>query len=146
MGIGTILIGIALFVVVVVLIGLPLLERKRDAVEPPSPREVLELEHQGTVRAIRELDLDFRTSKLDEQDYKTMRAAQVQRGAQILRELDAQATSDDIDADIEKQVAALRNVATVCPSCGQPVKKGDRFCANCAYALTIETDKSTKQA
>ena len=143
MGIGTIFIGIALFVVVVVLIIIPLLEQRQPAVRPPSPREVLEAEREATVRAIRELDLDYRTAKLADEDYKALRAAQVQRGAQILRELDALKNDDDsagdgdIDAEIEAQVARLRRAPIVCAACGALIKPGDRFCAHCGHPLAI---------
>jgi hypothetical protein len=142
MGIGTLIIGFALLIVVVLLIALPLLDQRRPAVEPPSPREALEAERETTVRAIRELDFDYRTAKLSEQDYKTLRAAQVQRGAHILRELDALKGSDaavdggeDVDAQIEAQVAALRKGAPACPSCGKPISAGARFCPHCGHAL-----------
>ena len=45
-------------------------------------------ERAAVVRTIRELDLDYRTGKLNEADYKGLREAQVQRGADTLRELD----------------------------------------------------------
>jgi rRNA maturation endonuclease Nob1 len=118
-----------------VLIAIPLLEQRRPAIEAPSPREVLEAEREATVRAIRELDLDFRTAKLTDEDYRLLRAAQVQRGAQILRELDALKDGSDIDAEIEAQVARLRRAPAVCACCGAPFKAGDRFCANCGHPL-----------
>jgi hypothetical protein len=146
MGIGTILIGLALLIVVVTLIALPLLDQRRPAIEPPSPREALEAEREATVRAIRELDFDYRTHKLSDDDYKTLRATQVQRGAEILRELDAlnaqaldgepvSGAADGIDAEIEAQVAALRHGGVTCSSCGTVAKSGDRFCARCGTAL-----------
>jgi hypothetical protein len=148
MGIGTILVGAALLVVVVILIALPLLEQRRPAVGPDSPRRELELEHAAIVRAIRELDLDFRTGKITAEDYAVLRTAQVQRGAQVLRELDAvpviESADDtdadaDIDAEIEAQIALLRKdvPATVfsCPTCGTAFHMGDRFCAHCGHAL-----------
>ena len=138
MGIGTILIGFALLIIVVTLIVLPLLDARRPAVELPSPREALQAEHAVTVRAIRELDLDYRTHKLAEEDYKRLRADQVQRGAQVLRELDAlqpDSAADDIDVDIEAQVAVLRAGNATCPACGATTKAGDRFCARCGAPL-----------
>jgi hypothetical protein len=153
MGIGTLLIGLALLIVVVTLIVLPLLVQQRPAVEPPSPRETLEAERAAVVRAIRELDFDYRTHKLAEEDYKTLRAAQVQYGAQLLRELDALKAATgagdnrvkaDVDAEIEAQVAALRRGGATCPSCSAAVQPDDRFCPRCGSALQ-ETDKKDER-
>ena len=131
MGIGTILIGLALLIIVVVVIISPLLEQRRPAITPPAPREALEVEHEATLRAIREIDLDYRTHKLNEEDYKALRTQQVAHGAQILREIDTLKSEQDIDAEIESQVAALREAQGTCPACGKPVKEGDHFCAYC---------------
>lgn len=131
MGIGTILIGLALLIIVAVVIISPLLEQRRPAITPPAPREALEVEHEAILRAIREIDLDYRTHKLNEEDYKTLRAKQVAHGAQILREIDALKSEQDIDSEIESQVAALREAQETCPACGKPIHEGDRFCAHC---------------
>ena len=140
MGIGTILIGFALLIIVGVVIVAPLLEQRRPAVTPPTPREALELERESTLRAIREIDLDYRTHKLNEEDYKALRAQQVAHGAQVLRELDTLKGEQGIDAEIESQVAALRRAGDVCSACGNPVKEGDRFCAHCGASLRAEED------
>jgi len=144
MGIGTILIGLALLTVIIALVISPLLEPRRPAVEPPNLRESLQAEREGVIRAIRELDLDFRTRKLNDDDYKTLREAQVQRGAAVLRELDQLEASDDIDAQIEDRIAHIRREAAECPSCGMAVRSSDRFCANCGYRFEGE-DATSKQ-
>ncbi len=138
MGIGTILIGLALFIIVVLLIVLPLLEQRSPAVEPLSRRWLLQAERDSTIRNIRELDLDYRTRKLNEDDYKVLREAQVQRGAQILRELDALVESDSVDAAIEAEVLALRDSPESCPRCGTLAKLGDQFCAHCGQPLRAD--------
>jgi DNA repair exonuclease SbcCD ATPase subunit len=135
MGIGTILTGLALLIIVVVVVISPLLEQRRPAVTPASPREALEEEHETTLRAIREIDLDYRTHKLNEEDYKTLRVKQVARGAQILREMDALKGELEIDAEIEAQVAAIREAQGRCPACGRPVKEDDHFCAHCGAQI-----------
>lgn len=145
MGIGTILIGLALLTVITVLIISPILEPYRPALESPSRRQELEVERETIIRSIRELDLDFRTHKLNEDDYKSLREAQVQHGAALLRELDqlaADDTDDNIDAQIESKVAALRSQVPTCPSCTVPLRKGDRFCANCGCSID-NSEKNT---
>lgn len=138
MGIGTILIGVALLIVIVLLIAIPLMEPRSPAVEPLSQRQTLEAERDATIRSIRELDLDYRTKKLNEDDYKLLRETQVQRGAQLLRELDALVDHDDIDAEIEAQVLALKDAPALCPNCASPIDAADQFCAHCGQSLIPE--------
>ena len=175
MGIGTILIGAALFIIVALYTASPLFETRRPAIAPLNHQQTLELERAAIVRTIRELDLDYRTGKLNEADYKGLREAQVQRGAETLRELDeisrntevntevnTEATADaeaqmqakidavaeaeseaQMTAQIEARIAELRRTASVCKSCGKPLRDGDRFCASCG-ALTSPILNSKK--
>lgn len=145
MGTGTILVGLALFIVISVLVITPLLEARRPAVEPPSNRQLLEEEHKNSVRTIRELDLDYRTHKLNDGDYRTLRAAQVQRGAQVLRELDELTGADDTDQEIEDHISTLLVAGPVCPECHSPVHSDDRFCAHCGFRFVSKAPTSQPQ-
>lgn len=166
-GIGTLLIGLALLAVVVVLAMMPLLEPKTPLARPASQRDALEAERAAIVRSIRDLDFDYRTHKLNEADYQALRLGLVQRGAEVLRELDAldkaapasaqpvaQDADDDaattdatLDTEIEAAVARLKQGAVsvaartgaVCPACGRPVLPNDRFCATCGQSLRPRT-------
>ena len=147
MALGTLLFGLALFILVVLVVSWPLFGRNRPAVRPMSRRDALEHERQSIVREIRELDFDYRTGKINAEDYKQLREAHLARGALILRELAAlehDALSDPEQA-IEAQVARLRTVSasdgksqaapSACPQCGQPVRQGDKFCPQCGAQL-----------
>lgn len=153
MSLGTLLLGLALLIIVATVIGLPLLIRKSPFLKPLSRQDILARERRDVVRAIRELDFDFRTGKIGEEDYKRLRAAQVQRGADILRELDALAQPDrrDVDEEIEAYIARLRMIGTAptvrrssahdgltCPNCHHVVGAGDKFCPQCGYRLGAE--------
>ncbi len=109
---------------------------------PPSPRQALEEERRVIVRAIRDLDFDYRTGKLNEADYRALRAAQVRTrrrgvapagclfagtrnpGEGFLSGLGA---GDPVDAEIEASVTAAKRARTgagqvrataACPACG----------------------------
>ncbi|BCX05551.1 MAG: hypothetical protein KatS3mg053_3489 [Candidatus Roseilinea sp.] len=152
MPLGTILLGLALLIIVVVVVALPLLDRKTPAVQPPSQREALEQERRAVIRAIRELDFDHRTGKIGDEDYRQLREAHVARGAQILRELAALDEAEhDIDAEIEAQIARFRKVGRsdghlagvmsgkiICPSCGHTAGANDKFCPQCGQRLEIQ--------
>jgi hypothetical protein len=106
-------------------------------------------------RAIRELDFDYQTNKVSDEDYDGQRHALVAQGVEVLQQLDALPVLDESpDADpIEAAVAALRvgaaapgaaveaGQAGFCGQCGAPVYAGDRFCGACGAALT-STSKS----
>jgi hypothetical protein len=103
---GTLLLALALLIVVGLLVAVPLLDKPAPAIEPPAAREQLEAERLAVIRAIRELDFDFKTGKLNDDDYKQLREAEVKRGAEILRALDQhKADAHAIDAAIEAAVA-----------------------------------------
>jgi rubrerythrin len=136
---GTYLLALALVLVLGLVIALPLFDRKRPAVKPPSRRESLERERQDIIRAIRELDFDHRTGKINDEDYKIIRDSHVQRGAQVLRDLNA-LEEVDIDEVIETKVAALRKTRDEaednhCPKCNALVSEADKFCPQCGHAL-----------
>ncbi len=152
-GIGTLLIGLALLTVVVVLAMMPLLEPKTPLAQPASRRDALEAERAAIVRSIRDLDFDYRTHKLNEEDYHAMRQALVQRGAEVLRELDAlerlepparsnhaadgagaDGVRDDdaaADAEIEAAVARLRQGASSPAAPADGVRRAGAVCPAC---------------
>ncbi len=138
--IGTILLALALLLLFGLVIALPLFDRKRPAVKPMSQRDALQQERQDIVRAIREMDFDHRTNKINDEEYKRVRGEHVQRGAAVLRELSA-LDEADIDAEIESKIAALRAAskagdALLCPKCHSAISASDQFCSQCGHALT----------
>jgi hypothetical protein len=104
-----------------------------------SRRDALQQERENIVRAIRELDFDHRTGKIDDEDYKRVREEHVQQGAAVLREISA-LDEKDADAEIEAKVAALRSTPLTsetahCPKCHAAVSARDKFCPQCGHAL-----------
>jgi hypothetical protein len=101
---------------------------------------------------IRDLDFDYKTNKLTDEDYAAQRYALVARGVDLLKRLDdlpAVSASSDNDA-IEAAIASVRGGgspvelagaggskarAAFCPQCGQAVQPGDRFCSVCGARL-----------
>ncbi len=90
--------------------------------------ERLFVEREAMYAAIRDLDFDFETGKLTDEDYRQQRAAWVDRGVDILKALDTlhqraaepgapvavervtPAGDDDLDAQIEAAVASRRRM------------------------------------
>lgn len=156
--------GIAVFV------GLylyaPFLERRaRRVTEEEHELSTLLAERERTLSALQELDFDYRLGKVPEEDYPTQRASLLQRGAEILRQLDVltpQTSQNDSDARLERDIASRRRKtaagsmtdddiesliakrragrttksAGFCPKCGKAVMTSDKFCPSCGKALS----------
>lgn len=95
-------------------------------------------------QAIRDLDFDRETGKLTAEDHRLMRARLTAEGVAVLQELDrllALASPEDLEAQIEREVAALRarrgreQGQRMCPECGQAVPENARFCVACGAML-----------
>ncbi len=91
--------------------------------------------------ALRDVEYDFHAGKLDEADYRALRA---QASAEALAALDEEASDEDTRAgaagrqELEAEIAALRasiREGAVCPHCAHPNPRGSRFCGECGAAL-----------
>jgi len=106
--------------------------------------ERLLLQKEMLYGAIRDLDFDFQTGKVDQKDYAELRQQLEREAVQILRQLDAADPLVALDHEIEHQVFALRrhSASTGCGSsrescfgCGTPLENGENFCPCCGQVL-----------
>ncbi len=119
MDIGSIFLILALFVLVALFISRPFFERE-SAVSVGYNLELNEQEHELSallaerdrlLNALQELDFDHALGKIPDEDYPSQRALLLQRGAEVLRQLDTYQegiSSDDVEARIEAAIAARR--------------------------------------
>lgn len=102
--------------------------------------------------ALRDVEYDFHAGKLDEEDYRTLKA---QVAAEALEALEAEAqevsrsttqgasqapASDAAMAAVEAEIAEMRRSireGAICTQCGHPNPRGSRFCAECGTALAV---------
>ena len=121
--------------------------------EVESRKAALESEYRAALEAIRDLDFDFQTGKVLEQDYGPLREKYAAQGAALLQELDQMGGAAEPAArarrkqrraaisasgDIEAMIQSRRKRASLgqtCPACGQPCSPEDRFCGKCGAAL-----------
>ncbi|HEB12850.1 MAG TPA: zinc ribbon domain-containing protein [Actinobacteria bacterium] len=73
--------------------------------------------------AIKELEFDYNTGKLSNDDYNDLREKYATQAAEVLKEI------DDLEAGGKSDKG--RKSKTACPECGFKIKKGDRFCQSC---------------
>lgn len=139
----------------------PFFERRRvRAAENSHELSFLLAERERLLTALQELDFDQTLGKIPAEDYPAQRAELLQKGAEVLRRLDAltpgtagqaggkvprpgsapKPTAPLSDDDLEDLLAKRRNgrkdkTAGFCPKCGKPVLQSDVFCPSCGSTL-----------
>ncbi len=134
----TVLFAVLLTVGAVALIFHPLLTGASAPLEA-SAEDLTDAQHRKRMAllALRDVEYDFHAGKLDETDYRALKA---QASAEALSALDdeAQGAMASGRPDVEAEIAALRATlreGTVCPHCAHPNPRGSRFCGECGAAL-----------
>ena len=109
-----------------------------------SPAEPTEDEHLQELRsrrdaiysAIEELELDFKSGTLAEEDYRDLETSYTREANSLLKDIDALEKATAVEDEIERQVRQARQApALLCPRCGARYLKGDRFCSRCGASL-----------
>src|SRR5512143_1598448 len=105
---------------VLILVGMylyaPFMERRaRRVTEEEHELSALMAERDRVINSLQELDFDFKLGKVPEEDYPAQRASLLQKGADILRQIDALAPASlygsngqNTEARLEKAIAARR--------------------------------------
>ena len=102
------------------LVGAPFMHRHRPCREEDTsafPRAGLLQQKDTLYTAIRDLEFDFQTGKVDQKDYAELRQQLEWEAVQILRLLDASDPGAVLDAALEQHIARLRQR----PTAGHPV-------------------------
>ncbi len=113
--------SLAVLVLVGIYLYAPFMERRaRRVTEEEHELSALMAERDRVINSLQELDFDFKLGKIPEEDYPTQRASLLQKGADILRKIDALApspygrsTGQDTETRLEKAIAARRADASV---------------------------------
>jgi len=165
MDIGALFLLLALLILISLYVARPLMERQPGVIREDRTRSTLLAERERLLTALQELDFDNTLGKVPAEEYPAQRAILLQRGAAILRQIDAlqdasaggaerhlevavatprlepKASSHPADADdIEDLVAKRRSSrqdkgAGFCPKCGKPILQSDAFCPSCGKPL-----------
>lgn len=160
MDIGSIFLILALVILVVVYISLPFRRRKSISIsQEEHDISVLLAERDRILNALMELDFDYDLQKIPEEIYPLQRKSLMERGADVLRQLDgfydhssgeasdrleatvaarradAKKISADKDDPIEAMIAARKvsskKGSSMCHNCGTKIQTNDRFCTSC---------------
>lgn len=105
--------SLAVLILVGIYLYAPFMERRaRRVTEEEHELSALMAERDRVINSLQELDFDFKLGKIPEDDYPTQRTNLLQKGAEILKKIDALApqlvSTQDTEARLEKAIAARR--------------------------------------
>src|SRR5215208_7710944 len=90
MQITAIFFTLAILILVAIYLYAPFIEQRAHRVtEEEHELSALMAERDRVINSLQELDFDFNLGKIPEEEYPTQRASLLQRGANILREIDS---------------------------------------------------------
>jgi hypothetical protein len=162
MEIPSIFIGLAMFAAALVYVSLPFRQKQlTQATSSVAPRQQ-QGQGEAILSALRDLDFDFKTGKISEEDYTPLRTHLV---AEVAQYIEAEEKRDkQLETLIQTRRAAKKEDATCrhcgasmkadqrfcskcgsaagsesCPSCGKTIQAGDLFCASCGLEVRLET-------
>lgn len=95
---------------------------------------------EAAVEALREIEFEYRTGKLEEEDYRELReryaAAAVRARREEAAESERAAPEATSEAASETAASGRRDETDrSCPSCASPARPGARYCARCGEPL-----------
>jgi zinc-ribbon domain len=110
--------SLAILILVGIYLYAPFTERRaRRVTEEEHELSALMAERDRVINSLQELDFDFKLGKIPEDDYPTQRASLLQKGADILRKIDAltlaspnrrEGKEEETEERLEKAIAARR--------------------------------------
>lgn len=142
---GLLLSAILLTTAVVLFVLHPLIQGRSAAMgrEEDEPTEA-ESRSRVTLLALRDVEYDYVSGKLDDEDYARLRKELSVEALDALeareRELEEPAAGEEDGlAELEREIARTREglrKGAFCGGCGHPNESGSRFCAHCGAPLT----------
>lgn len=122
-----------LVLAVLAAIGYPVLKKGSVAAEGPDEgdeRHKLLSAKEAAFVAIKDLDYDYRTGKIDEEDYRELKAKYESEAAATLRRLDGVAAGEPA-----RKAAKSGSAGRFCTACGAKADAADHFCRSCGNPL-----------
>jgi len=98
----------------------------------------VEARRRVTLLALRDVEYDFHSGKLDESDYRSLKRELSAEALSAMEEEERELVAPTSDEALEAEIRAVRRgleEGTTCPDCGHLNATGSRFCASCGSAL-----------
>lgn len=136
MQLSSLFVGFALAAVALFYVSRPFFEKPRKTSKTTGqPRDVRT--HEAVLAALRDLDFDFKTGKIVEEDYQPLRAQLLVEAAQFIEAKKNE--EQQLEALIQSRRTAHARQAS-CPTCGAKIVLGDTFCSSCGTKLEIRVE------
>jgi Tfp pilus assembly protein PilN len=143
----TLVLALLLAALAVLYVALPLFRPTRTVlIDESGPLAELILRKDTLLQSIKELEFDYQTGKLSEEDYQRMDQRQRQQAIVLLRQIEqtlpaAAGLEAELEAAIRRQRTASDRASVTeaeamsCPRCQSTVRPADKFCPECGFAL-----------
>lgn len=128
MEISSILIGLILLATSLFFVSAPFRRKFRKDAQIPKLHVEKEERREMVISALRDLEFDFKTGKVDVEDYTPLRAQLMAEAAQLIEQ------EQEEDKKLEELIQArraARKSSIKCDHCGEDVEADQRFCARC---------------
>ena len=135
MEITSIIVGVGLFAVSIVYVILPFRQKRLKTTSTLDARASQKGQRDAVLSALRELDFDFRTGKISEEDYTPLRTQLMVEAAQYIETEEKE--SEQLEALIRTRRATQKQ-GLKCEHCDAPIRAGQRFCSTCGSAINYE--------
>ncbi len=135
----TIFVAVVLTVLTFAFVVYPLFKQRSRSVDSVEHEKLQELssKRDTTYSMLKELEFDFQSGILTEEDYRDLEARYKRKAISILRDIDDLEKGIEVEEEIEKQVLELRRgKGRFCPQCRARCQEGDRFCSRCGASLS----------
>ena len=142
MQISALLIGIVLLAVAVFYISLPFRHKRRRVSSQSKVDMSPKSRHEEILLALRDLEFDFKTGKVSDEDYQPLHAQLMVEAAQYME------SQTEEDEQLEVLIQSRRKAKSTnltCEHCGAPVKPGQRFCSKCGASASVSCSSCGKQ-
>lgn len=117
--------------------------RRSEAVEAPGARTRAggsgapePSRSRAVLNAIKELEFDYATGKLADDDYRMLRARYETKAVEALAAPPSPPAPGDLDATLEAEIRAARG-RRFCTACGGALPRGAKFCPACGTAVGV---------
>ncbi len=137
----TVFAAMLLTVLAFVFVAYPLFKRRAPSADTLQDEELRELssKRDTTYSMLKELEFDFQSGVLTEEDYRDLETRYKGKAVSVLRDIDGLGKGAEVEEEIERQVLELRqDKGRFCTQCGAKCQEGDRFCSDCGARLSRE--------